>query len=86
MLLDIAEETVQLEASERLPEGVDPDTLRKYFTLTTEDLEQGEQCRGATNKLESVKKSGGRTLATINHLKGTAADLPQPAISGPPTS
>jgi hypothetical protein len=48
MLLDIAEETVQLEASERLPEGVDPDTLRKYFTLTTEDLEQVEQCRGAT--------------------------------------
>ena len=29
---------------------------------------------------------GGRTLATINHLKGTAPDLPQPAISGPPTS
>ena len=42
---------VQLEASERLPEGIDLDTLRKYFTLTTEDLEEVEQCRGAINKL-----------------------------------
>ena len=51
MLVDIAEEAVQLEASERLPEGIDLDTLRKYFTLTTEDLEEVEQCRGAINKL-----------------------------------
>ena len=51
MLPDIAEEAVQLEASERLPEGVDLDTLRKHFTLTTEDLEEVEQCRGAINKL-----------------------------------
>jgi Domain of unknown function (DUF4158) len=51
MLLDIAEDAVQLEASERLPEGIDLDTLRKYFTLTTEDLEEVEQCRGAINKL-----------------------------------
>src|ERR1700736_3667222 len=51
MLPDIAEEAVQLEAFERLPEGVDLDTLRKHFTLTTEDLEEVEQCRGAINKL-----------------------------------
>ena len=30
----------QLEASERLPQDIDPDTLRKYFTLTRPDLEQ----------------------------------------------
>ena len=41
----------QLEASERLPQDIDPDTLRKYFTLTRPDLEQVDQCRGATNKL-----------------------------------
>jgi len=29
----------------------DLDTLRKHFTLTTEDLEEVEQCRGAINKL-----------------------------------
>ncbi len=51
MLVDIAEEAMQLEASERLPEGIDLDTLRKHFTLTTEDLEEVEQCRGAINKL-----------------------------------
>src|SRR5580692_3530940 len=28
----------QLEASERLPQDIDPDTLRKYFTLTRPDL------------------------------------------------
>ena len=41
----------QLETSERLPQAIDPDTLRKYFTLTRPDLEQLDQCRGATNKL-----------------------------------
>ena len=29
----------QLEASGRLPQDIDPDTLRKYFTLTRPDLE-----------------------------------------------
>ena len=41
----------QLEASERLPQDIDPDTLRKYFTLTRPDLEQVDQCRGVANKL-----------------------------------
>jgi hypothetical protein len=31
-----------------LPQDIDPDTLRKYFTLTRPDLEQVDQRRGAT--------------------------------------
>ena len=46
MLLDIAEEAVQLEAFERLPEGVDLDTLRKP--------PQGL----ASSALEHLKRSG----------------------------
>lgn len=41
----------RLEEPERLPDGIDDDTLRKYFTLTRADLEQVEQCRGPANKL-----------------------------------
>ena len=40
-----------MEAAERLPDGIDADTLRKYFTLTKPDLAEVEQCRGAVNKL-----------------------------------
>ena len=40
-----------MEGAERLPDGIDADTLRKYFTLTKPDLEEVEQCRGAVNKL-----------------------------------
>ena len=29
-----------LETPERLPENIDADTVRKYFTLTETDLEQ----------------------------------------------
>ena len=39
------------EAAERLPDEIDGDTIRKYFTLTRSDLEQVEQCRGAVNKV-----------------------------------
>ena len=39
------------DESERLPSEVDGDTIRKYFTLTKEDLEQIDQCRGPANKL-----------------------------------
>jgi hypothetical protein len=45
---DVAQE---LEVPERLPEEIDPDILRKYFTLTESDLEQVEQCRGPINRL-----------------------------------
>lgn len=38
------------EEPERLPDEIDDDTLRKYFTLTKLDLAQVDQCRGPTNK------------------------------------
>lgn len=41
----------RLEEPERLPDEIDDDTLRKYFTLTKSDLEQVAQCRGPTNRL-----------------------------------
>ncbi|MGC2657571.1 MAG: DUF4158 domain-containing protein [Bryobacteraceae bacterium] len=41
----------RLEEPDRLPDGIDDDTLRKYFTLTRPDLDQVDQCRGAINKL-----------------------------------
>lgn len=41
----------RLEETERLPDEIDDDALRKYFTLTKPDLEQVDQCRGATNRL-----------------------------------
>lgn len=39
------------EAGECLPDGIDADTLRKYFTLTGPDLEEVGQCRGVVNKV-----------------------------------
>ena len=41
----------RLEGPERLPDEIDDDTLRKYFTLTKSDMEQVAQCRGPTNRL-----------------------------------
>jgi hypothetical protein len=41
----------RLEEPERLPDEIDDDTLRKYFTLTKPDLEQVAQCRGPTDRL-----------------------------------
>lgn len=41
----------RLEEPERLPDRIDDDALRKYFTLTRPDLEQVDQCRGPANKL-----------------------------------
>jgi hypothetical protein len=41
----------ELDAPERLPDAIDTDTLRKYFTLTQPDLDHVHQCRGAVNKL-----------------------------------
>jgi hypothetical protein len=40
----------RLEEPERLPDEIDDDTLRKYFTLIKLDLAQVDQCRGPTNK------------------------------------
>jgi hypothetical protein len=39
------------EESERLPDEIDDNTVRKYFTLTKQDLEQVDQCRGPANRL-----------------------------------
>jgi len=44
----------RLEESERLPDEIDDDTVRKYFTLTKQDLEQVDQCRGPANRLGFV--------------------------------
>ena len=41
----------RLEEPERLPDEIDDDTLRKFFTLTRTDLEQVDQCRGPANRL-----------------------------------
>ena len=40
-----------LASPERLPDAINTDTLRKYFTLTQPDLNQTHQCRGVVNKL-----------------------------------
>ena len=37
------------EESERLPDEIDDDSVRKYFTLTKQDLEQVDQSRGPAN-------------------------------------
>jgi hypothetical protein len=39
------------EAKDGLPQEIDENTLRKYFTLTEADLTQVELCRGAINRL-----------------------------------
>ena len=39
------------EATERLPDEIDAETLRKYFTLAKADQEAVEKCRGAVNKV-----------------------------------
>ncbi len=41
----------RLTEADRLPTDIDPETLRKYFTLTESDLAQVHQCRGILNKL-----------------------------------
>jgi hypothetical protein len=40
-----------IETHERLPDDLDTDTLRKFFTLTPSDLEPVEHCRGPINRL-----------------------------------
>ena len=41
----------RLEAAEQLPETLDPESPRKYFTLTETDLQEVAVCRGVVNKL-----------------------------------
>ena len=40
-----------VESPERLPEDIDTESLRKYFTLTEADHEQVGTCRGAISKV-----------------------------------
>ena len=47
---DAPDLSCRLEDPERLPDEIDDDALRKYFTLTELDLAQVDQCRGPTNK------------------------------------
>src|SRR5260370_10387370 len=68
----------QLEASERLPQDIDPDTLRKYFTLTRPDLEQVDQCRGAANKLGFAVQLC--TLRWRGHFLQDPREIPEPAL------
>jgi hypothetical protein len=66
-----------LEA-DRLPSEIDPDTLRKYFTLTESDVAQIHQCRGVLNKL------GFAVLLCTLRWRGfflrSMHDLPLPAL------
>ena len=68
----------QLEASERLPQDIDPDTLRKYFTLTRPDLEQVDQCRGATNKLGFTRPA--LHAAVARPLLTRTREIPEPVL------
>jgi Domain of unknown function (DUF4158) len=68
----------QLEASERLPQDIDPDTLRKYFTLTRPDLEQVDQCRGATNKLGFAVQLC--MLRWRGHFLRDTREIPEPVL------
>ena len=68
----------QLEASERLPQDIDPDTLRKYFTLTRPDLEQVDQCRGAENKLGFAVQLC--TLRWRGHFLRDTREIPEPVL------
>ena len=67
----------QLEASERLPQDIDPDTLR-YFTLTQPDLGQVDQCRGATNKLGFAVQLC--TLRWRGHFLRDTREIPEPVL------
>ena len=68
----------QLEASERLPQDIDPDTLRKYFTLTRPDLEQVDQCRGVANKLGFAVQLC--TLRWRGHFLRDTREIPEPVL------
>lgn len=69
----------RLEAPERLPESIDADTLRKYFTLSGSDLEQLGQCRGAINKLGFALQLC--TLRWRGHFLRDTRDLPDAVLA-----
>lgn len=64
--------------ADRLPTNIDPEILRKHFTLTESDLAQVHQCRGIVNKL------GFAVLLCTLRWRGaflrSLQDLPQPVL------
>jgi len=73
---DVAQE---LEVPERLPEEINPDILRKYFTLTASDLEQVEQCRGPINRLGFAVQLC--TLRWRGHFLGDTRQVPESVLA-----
>jgi len=69
----------RLEAAEqRLPETLDPENLRKYFTLTETDLQEVAVCRGVVNKLGFAVQLC--TLRWQGHFLGDTRGLPAPVL------
>ena len=69
----------RLEAAEqRLPETLDPESLRKYFTLTETDLQEVAVCRGVVNKLGFAVQLC--TLRWQGYFLGDTRGLPAPVL------
>ena len=68
----------RLEEPERLPDEIDDDTLRKYFTLTKPDLEQVAQCRGPTNRLGFAVQLC--TLRSQGYFLPDTSDVPDSVV------
>lgn len=67
-----------LSEADRLPTDIDPETVRKYFTLTDSDLAQVHQCRGILNKLGFAVLLC--TLRWRGSFPRSLQDLPQPVL------
>ena len=63
---------------QRLPETLDPESLRKYFTLTEADLQEVAVCRGGINKLGFAVQLC--TLRWQGYFLGDARGLPSPVL------
>jgi hypothetical protein len=69
----------RLEAAEqRLPETLDAESLRKYFTLTETDLQEVAVCRGVVNKLGFAVQLC--TLRWQGYFLGDTRGLPAPVL------
>jgi hypothetical protein len=65
-------------ADQRLPETLDPESLRKYFTLTEADLQEVAVCRGAVNKLGFAVQLC--ALRWQGYFLGDTRGLPAPVL------
>jgi len=68
----------RLEAAEQLPETLDAESLRKYFTLTERDLQEVAVCRGVVNKLGFAVQLC--TLRWQGYFLGDTRGLPAPVL------